>query len=80
VHLNVEWPTEEDEVAHRHRIEDVPRACIMAEALKGGDIDALVECSDFLEASGMSETSTSFVFQLLFELLPRSGRGPGGRS
>ena len=44
--------------------------------LQGGDIDALIELSDVLEASGTPEKIRSFMLQLLFELLPDTAREP----
>jgi len=55
-------------------IEEVLRARIVADALTGGDVDALIELSDILEASGTPEKIRTFVLQLLFELLPDAAR------
>ena len=57
-------------MSNENDIEEVRRARVVAEALRGGDIDALIELSDVLEASGTPEKIRSFVLQLLFELCP----------
>ena len=56
-------------------IEEVLCARVVADALTSGDVDALIDLSDVLEASGTPDKSrTTFVLQLLFELLPDTAR------
>ena len=53
------------------------KCCALASslnALTGGDIDALIELSDVLEASGTPDKIRTFVLQLLFELLPDTAK------
>ena len=45
-------------------------AGVVADALRSGDIDALLELADLLEASGAKEKTRSFVLQVICELLP----------
>ena len=61
-------------MSEKDDIKEVLRARIVADALTGGDIDALIELSDALEASGTPEKIRTFVIQLLFELLPDTAR------
>ena len=61
-------------MSNENDIEEVRRTRVVAEALRGGDIDALIELSDVLEASGTPEKIRGFVLQLLFELLPNRAR------
>ena len=42
----------------------------VANALRSGDLDALFELADLLEASGAEENARSFVLQVICELLP----------
>jgi len=42
----------------------------VANALRSGDVDALLELADLLEASGAEENARSFVLQVICELLP----------
>ena len=42
----------------------------VANALRSGDIDALLELADLLVASGAKEKARSFVLQVICELLP----------
>ena len=61
-------------MSEKDDIEEVLRARIVADALTGGDIDALIDLSDLLEASGTPEKIRTFVLQLLFELLSDAAR------
>jgi hypothetical protein len=45
------------------------------DALKGFDLDAVIDLSDVLEARRIPERISTFVLQLLFELLPGAARG-----
>jgi hypothetical protein len=45
-------------MSEKDDIEEVLRARIVADALTGGDLDALIELSDALEASGTPEKTT----------------------
>jgi hypothetical protein len=51
-------------------IEQGVGAGLVADALRSGDIDALLELADLLEASGAKEKARSFVLQVICELLP----------
>jgi hypothetical protein len=62
------------EVSEGDDIQEVLRVRIVADALTGGDLDALIELSDALEATGTPEKIRTFVLQLLFELLPDTAR------
>ena len=61
-------------MSEKDDIEEVLRARIVADALTSGDLEALMELSDVLEASGTPEKIRTFVLQLLFELLPDTTR------
>ena len=52
-------------------IEQGAGAGIVADALRSGDIDALLELADLLEASGAKAKARSFVLQVICELLPQ---------
>jgi hypothetical protein len=48
--------------------------CAVADALRGGDIEALFELGDLLEESGARENARSFVLQVICALLPENGQ------
>ena len=49
-------------------------AGVVADALRSGDIDALLELADLLEASGAKEKARSFVLQVICELLSENSQ------
>ena len=55
-------------------IEQGVGAGLVADALRSGDIDALLELADLLEASGAKEKARSFVLQVICELLPEESQ------
>ena len=60
-------------------IENVRRARIVADVLIEGDVDALVELSNLLEAAGTKETTRDFVLTGDFRLASREGARMDGR-
>ena len=51
-------------------LRDAMAAATVADALKDGDLDALVDLMDVLEAAGLTGKIAGFALGILWELLP----------